>query len=129
MKLHDLIGLAVIAFILLACLYGLYRISKPVFYTKEEYEERMKKGSGIARGAMNALMYPFEELIHPKAVEAVRVKRDMKAGYYNAQQENGDGLDDHESLAAEHKEIPQYTGNKNRVGLLRLFLNVFRFRR
>ena len=55
MNLSDLTGLAVIAFILFAGLYALYRISKPVSYTKEEYEERMKKGSGIARGAMNAL--------------------------------------------------------------------------
>jgi len=128
MNLNDITGLAVIAFILFAGLYALYRISKPVSYTKEEYEERMKKGSGIARGAMNALMYPFEELIHPKAVEAVQVKRDMKAGYYNVLQEDGDG-DGHELLARERKEVLEGTGNKKRIGLLRLFLNVLRFRR
>ncbi len=91
MDFSDLIGLFVLLFIALCGLYGLYRISTPINYTKEEYEKRLSKGSGIARGAMNALMYPIEELLHPKAVEAIHVIKDVNQGHYDVLQESGDG--------------------------------------
>ncbi len=129
----DAVGLLTLIFVVLCGLYGLDRITKPISYTKEEYEKRLKKGSGIARGTMNAMMYAVEELLHPKAVQAIHVERDMKAGYYDVQQENGNGFDEHCLMIpqAEMKtENPRPQGRANRIGkLLQSILNAFRLRR
>jgi hypothetical protein len=132
MNSNDIIGLSVILLILLSGLYGLHRISRPIPYTKEEYEKRLSKGSGIARGAMNAMMYPFEELLHPKIVEAIHVMKDMKAGYYDVQQENGDGFDVNSPIipqVIERKEIHSIRSRKIGISnLLRRVLSAFRLR-
>jgi hypothetical protein len=132
MSSNDIIGLAVILLLLLSGLYGLLRISRPIPYTKEEYEKRLSKGSGIARGAMNAMMYPFEELLHPKIVEAIHVMKDMKAGYYDVQQENGGQFDDISPTipqVIERKEIHRTRSRKNGISnLLRRVLGAFRLR-
>ena len=87
MNTNDICGLAIILVVLLCGLIGLDRISRPTTLTQEEYEERLRRSSGLARGAMNALMYPLQELWHPKAVEAIHVIKDMRQGYYDSQQE------------------------------------------
>jgi hypothetical protein len=121
MNSNDIFGLSIIFLVLLSGLYGLHRISRPIPCTKEEYEKRLSKGSGIARGAMNALMYPFEELLHPKVVESIHVIKDMKAGYYDVQQANGDSFDGNSPIIAqvsETKEIIRIRRRKNRVSNL-----------
>ncbi len=131
MNSEDLIGLSVLMLIALCSLYGLHRITKPVSYTKEEYEKRLKKGSGIAVGAVNALMYPLQELWHPKAVEAVHVIKDMRQGYYDAQQESGDGLDSADLVVAEitSRESRQVGSRASRINkLFQSILSVFRRR-
>jgi hypothetical protein len=132
MNSGDIIGILIILLLLICGLYGLHRISTPISYTKEEYEKRLSKGSGIARGAMNAMMYPFEEVLHPKIVEAIHVMKDMKAGYYDVQQENGDSFDENSPatpLASERKEIHRIRSRKNGLSnLLRLVLGAFRLR-
>jgi hypothetical protein len=132
MNSNDIVGLAIIFLILLSGLYGLYRISRPIPYTKEEYEKRLSKGSGIARGAMNAMMYPFEELLHPKVVESLHVMKDMKAGYYDVQQENGDSFDENSLIipqVIERKEIHSIRRRKNRISnLLWRFASALRLR-
>jgi len=133
MNFNDLIGLFALLFIASCGLYGLYRISTPVDYTREEYEKRLSKGSGIARGTMNALMYPIEELLHPKAVEAIHVIKDVKHGHYDALQESGDGANDHLLVISRAGEITRSSHARTRTltfgGLLRRVLNVFRQRR
>jgi len=133
MNFNDLIGLLALLFILLCGLYGLYRISTPVNYTREEYEKRLSKGSGIARGTMNALMYPIEELLHPKAVEAIHVIKDVKHGHYDALQESGDGANDGLLVISRAGEIAKRRHARSRANsfgsLLRRVLNVFRQRR
>lgn len=131
MTAYDLVGLSTLLFVVLCGLYGLYRITKPVPYTKEEYEKRLKKSSGIAGSALNAMMYPLQELLNPKAVEAVHVKKDMKAGYYDVQQANGEPLDE-QNLGlgqTELKEAFDVTNRGNSISPLRRFLNLFRWRR
>jgi hypothetical protein len=127
----DLIGLSIFLFVVLCGLYGLYRISKPVAYTQEEYEKRLKEGTGIARGTFNAAMYPLQELLNPKAVEAIQVERDMKAGYYDVKQTNGDLLDEHklDLPQPELKAASDVTNREKRVSPLRRFLDLFRTRR
>lgn len=90
----DLIRLSIGLLILLWAVYGLNRITRPSTLTQEEYEERLRKGSGIARGAMNAGFYAIQQWMHPKAAEAVAVQKDMREGHYESQQESGDDLDD-----------------------------------
>lgn len=130
MNPYDLIGLAVLLLIILGALYGLHRITRPVNYTKEVYERRLKKGTGIARGVMNAGMYPFEELLNPKAVEAVHVKKDMKAGYYDTRQEDGEGIDDPGSAPPpEGQEVYEPGNRRTRPPFLQRLFKVLRFRR
>ena len=129
MNVHDLFGLSIIVLIILCGFYGLYRITKPVDYSQEAYERRLKKGSGIARGTMNAMMYAMQELMHPKAVQAVHVERDMKAGYYDVQQETGDKLGERDLSPLPEQEVSHRTDRRRRVGIFRRLLNVFRSRR
>ncbi|HEX8175446.1 MAG TPA: hypothetical protein VF543_10025 [Pyrinomonadaceae bacterium] len=131
MNAYDLVGLAILLLIILGAVYGLHRITKPVEYTKEVYEERLRKGTGIARGAMNAMMYPVEELLNPKAVEAVHVKKDIRAGYYDVQQENGEGQYEQDSVLSQEDErnTRELEKRRERPRLLQRFLNLFRFQR
>ena len=133
MSYDDIIGLSIILLVVLGGCYGLHRITKPVAYTKEEYEKRLKKGSGIASGAMNAMLYPFQEWWNPKAVEAIHVIKDMQQGYYDAQQDSGDGSGEH-SLTPQQMEISRQPHSNHKQsgrmsGLLRRALRVFRLRR
>jgi len=90
---NDLLWLCAAALVLMCGLYGLHRISRPAALTQEEYEERLRKGSGIARGAMNAGFYAIQQWLHPKAAEAVAVQKDLREGYYDGQQTPGDDHD------------------------------------
>jgi hypothetical protein len=133
MNYNVIIGLSIILLVALGACYGLHRITKPVAYTKEEYEKRLKKSSGIAGSAMNAMLYPFQEWWNPKAVEAIHVIKDMREGYYNAQQDSGDGLGEY-SLVVSHMDVSKQPHNTRKQtngisGLLRRALDVFRLRR
>ena len=128
----DVIGLSVLIVLALCGVFGLYRITKPVSYTKEEYEKRLKKSSGIAAGTMNALMYPLQELWHPKAVAAIHVIKDLRQGYYDSQQESGDGLDSRGLVIphAESKKDRQVRNSPGRVSnLFKRLLGILRQRR
>ncbi|HEX8921277.1 MAG TPA: hypothetical protein VF766_07345 [Pyrinomonadaceae bacterium] len=94
MNSNDLVWTLVALLILLWGAYGLYRISRPVSLTEQEYDERLRKGSGIARGAMNAGFYAIQQWLHPKAAEAVAIQKDLREGYYDSQQTSGDDLDE-----------------------------------
>jgi hypothetical protein len=97
MNSNDLIWLCAAALVLLWGVYGLHRISRPSELTQEEYEERLRKGSGIARGAMNGGFYAIQQWLHPKAAAAVAIQKDLREGYYDNQQTPGDGLDEEQS--------------------------------
>ncbi|MEK6279474.1 MAG: hypothetical protein AABN95_03895 [Acidobacteriota bacterium] len=128
MNSGDLIGSSILLGIALCGVYGLYRITKPVSYTKEEYEKRLKKGSGIAAGTMNALMYPLQELWHPKAVAAIHVIKDLRQGYYDSQPDSSDEFDTHglvvdQTASTDGREA---RSSRSRVGrLLQRVLKVF----
>jgi hypothetical protein len=120
--------LSILLCVALCGVYGLHRVTMPVSYTKEEYEKRLKKGSGIAAGAMNALMYPLQQLLHPKAVEAVHVIKNVRQGYYDSQQETGDGLDNQGLVVhqARSRDGLKVRSSRSRVSqLLQRVLKVF----
>ncbi|HWS98723.1 MAG TPA: hypothetical protein VN256_00530 [Pyrinomonadaceae bacterium] len=91
---NDLLWLCLAALALLCGAYGLHRISRQSELTEAEYEERLRKGSGIARGAMNSGFYAIQQWLHPKAAEAVAVQKDLREGYYDSQQTPGDDHDE-----------------------------------
>ena len=91
----DWIGLAIIALVLVGALVGMsYLGRKPRRMTVEEYEQRVAEAKGTTRGAAVAGLYAMQKLLNPKAVEAVEVQRDLKAGFYNDAEKRGDGDDD-----------------------------------
>ena len=93
MNTNDLLWLCAAALVLLWGAYGLHRVSRPAALTEKEYEERLRKGSGIARGAMNAGFYAIQQWLHPKAAEAVAVQKDLREGYYDGRQTPSDDHD------------------------------------
>src|ERR1044071_4538414 len=91
----DWIGLGIIVFVVAGALVGMsYLGRKPKHLTTEEYERRVAEARGTTRGAAIAGLYAMQKLLNPKAVEAIEVQRDLKAGFYNDAEKKGDGGDD-----------------------------------
>jgi hypothetical protein len=84
----DWIGLGIIVLVVFGALVGMsYLGRKPKPMTADEYERRVAE----ARGAGVAGLYAMQKLLNPKAVEAIEVQRDLKAGFYNDAENKGDG--------------------------------------
>ena len=90
----DWIGLGIILVVVVGALVGMsYLGRKPKQVTTEEYERRVAEARGTTRGAAIAGLYAIQKLLNPKAVEAIEVQRDLKAGFYNDAEKKGDGDD------------------------------------
>src|ERR1044071_6197113 len=90
--MSDWIGLGIIVLVAVGALVGLsYLGKKPKPLTEEEYEQRVADAKGTTRAAALVGMNALNKMINPKAVEAVEVLKDMKAGYYNDEQTRGEG--------------------------------------
>ena len=90
--MSDWIGLGFIVLLVVGAVVGLsYLGRKPKPITTEEYERRVAEARGTTRAAALAGMNALNKMINPKAVEAVEVLKDMKAGYYNDEQKKGEG--------------------------------------
>ncbi len=88
----DWIGLGFILLVVAGALVGLsYLGRKPRPITTDEYERRVAEARGATRGAAVAGLYAMQKLLNPKAVEAIEVQRDLKAGFYNDAEKRGDG--------------------------------------
>ena len=88
----DWIGLAFIVLLVLGALYGLSRLGRePKEMTAEEYERRVAEAKGSTRSAALAGMTALDTFINPKAAKAVEVQQDLKAGYYNDEEREGEG--------------------------------------
>lgn len=88
----DWIGLVVIVLLLAGALFGLSHLSKPAkSLSQEEYEQRVAESRGFASAGAMAGLYALQKLLTPKAVEAIEVQRDLKAGFYNDQEKKGEG--------------------------------------
>ena len=90
--MNDWVGLGIIVLVAVVALVGLSRLGKkPKPLSKEEYEKRVADGRGLASAGAFSGLYALNKLLNPKAVEAVEVQRDLKAGYYDDQEEEGEG--------------------------------------
>jgi len=91
----DLIGLGLIVFLILCGLWGLSHISKPYDVTTAEFEKRAHEAPSLISAGMSGL----QKMLDPAAGKAMEVQEDFKQGYYNGEQESGDGPEagDHEN--------------------------------
>lgn len=90
----DWLGLGVFVLALVGAVAGLSHLGKPREpMSAEEFERRAAEARGTTRGAVFAAMHALQKLINPKAAEAVEVQRDLRAGFYDDQDESGDGED------------------------------------
>ena len=90
--MSDWIGLGIFVLVVVVALVGLSHLGKtrkPL--TEDEYEQRVAEAKGTTRAAALAGMNALNKMINPKAVEAVEVLKDLKAGYYNDEQTKGEG--------------------------------------
>ena len=90
--MSDWIGLGVIVLVAAGALVGLSQLSKtrkPL--TAEEYERRVAEAKGAARGVAVAGLGALDKFVNPKAAQAIEVQQDLKAGYYDDQEEEGEG--------------------------------------
>jgi hypothetical protein len=96
--MSDWIGLGLIAFLVLCGLFGLSQLSKPYDVTIEEFEKRAHEAPGMLSAGISGL----QKMLDPAAGKAMEVQEDFKQGYYNGEQESGDGP---EAGDPENKEI------------------------
>ncbi|HEY9282846.1 MAG TPA: hypothetical protein VIP46_05280 [Pyrinomonadaceae bacterium] len=106
----DWLGLGVIVVLIVLALVGMARLGTPrEEMTPEEFEERARTG-----GHTRAGLFGLQQWLHPKAVKAIEVQQDLKAGYYNKKRVPGDGEDDEEE--AESAAAGSRGGAANRRG-------------
>jgi hypothetical protein len=88
----DWIGLGIIVLVVVGAVVGLsYLGKKPKPLTEEEYEQRVAEAKGTTRGAAIAGLSALDTFVNPKAAKAVAVQQDLKAGYYDDQEKEGEG--------------------------------------
>ena len=90
--MSDWIGLVIFVLVVVGALVGLSHLGKkPKPLTEEEYEQRVADAKGTTRGAAIAGLNALDSFVNPKAAKAVAVQQDLKAGYYDDQEEEGEG--------------------------------------
>ena len=85
--MSDWIGLAVIAFLVLCGILGLWQISKPYEVTPEEFEKRAAEAPSLLSAGFTGL----QKMLDPTAKKAVEAQEDFKQGRFDAEQAKGDG--------------------------------------
>lgn len=85
--MSDLIGIGFIALLVLAGIFGLLKLSQPYDVTTEEFEKRAHEAPSLISAGMSGL----QKLLDPAVGKAMEVQEDFKQGYYNGEQESGDG--------------------------------------
>ena len=84
--MSDWIGLAIIGFLVLCGVFGLYYLSKPYDVSTEEFERRAQEGPGL----LNASLVGLQKALDPAMQKAVEAQEDLRQGRYNKKQESGD---------------------------------------
>ncbi|HEX8473418.1 MAG TPA: hypothetical protein VF666_05260 [Pyrinomonadaceae bacterium] len=92
--MSDWIGLIFIVALVCVGLFSLSRLGKPPKpITPEEFERRVKEGPGAMSTGVGAGLHALQKLMNPKAAEAIEIQKDLRAGYYDDQDESGDDND------------------------------------
>ncbi len=96
----DWIGLGFIAILVLAALFGLYRLSKPYDVSPEEYEKRVQEGPGLVSAGMIGL----QKILEPGAKKAIEAREDIRRGRYNNKDQSGDPPEPGQEEAEDHND-------------------------
>jgi hypothetical protein len=84
--MNDLIGLAVIGFLILCAVLGLYGLSRPYNLTVEEFEKRAQEGPGL----LGAGLIGIQKALDPALEKAVIAQEDLREGRYDGEQGSGE---------------------------------------
>ncbi len=84
--MNDLIGLAVIGFLVLCAVLALYGLSRPYNLSVEEFEKRAQEGPGL----LGAGLVGLQKALDPALEKAVIAQEDLREGRYNKEQGSGD---------------------------------------
>jgi len=84
--MSDWIGLAIIGFVVLCGVLGLYALSKPYDVSPEEFEKRVQEGPGL----LGASLIGLQSALDPSKQKSVEVVEDLKRGVYDGEQDSGD---------------------------------------
>ena len=88
--MNDWIGLGIILVIVFGGLYALVRANEPRKpLTEEEFQKRAHESASMMGAGMNAL----QQMLNPSVKKAEAVIQDMRQGFYDGEQESGDGND------------------------------------
>jgi hypothetical protein len=93
--MNDLIGLAVIGFLILCAVLGLYGLSRPYNLSVEEFEKRAQEGPGL----LGAGLVGLQKALDPALEKAVIAQEDLREGRYNKEDGSGEPPEagDHEN--------------------------------
>ena len=84
----DWVGLIFLVLVVVGAVVGLSFLGrKPKPLTEEEYEQRVREGTGT----MSAGVMGLQKILDPATGRAVAAIQDLKAGYYDDQEEEGEG--------------------------------------
>lgn len=103
----DWIGLGVIAFILLCGLFGLLWLSKPRKITQEEYEKRLKDGTGSLSTAVMGL----QKLLQPELEKAIEAQQHLHNPRFGEEDESGEGSDDEDETTPREMKSTKPSSN------------------
>ncbi len=84
--MSDWIGLAIIGFLILCGVFGLWGLSRPYDVSVEEFERRAKEGPGL----ISAGLVSLQKALDPAMEKAVEAQEDLKQGRYDGEQGSGE---------------------------------------
>jgi hypothetical protein len=83
----DWIGLGFIGLLILAGLFGLWKLSQPYEVSVEEFEKRAAEQPSLLSAGFTGL----QKMLDPAAKKAVEAQEDFKQGRFDDKQAKGDG--------------------------------------
>lgn len=91
--MNDWIGLGIFVAVVVLAVVASSQLGKPPKrITVEEFEKRARSGAFTRAG-----MFALQQLLNPKAAQAMEVQQDLRHGYYNKKRVPGDGEDGEET--------------------------------
>ncbi len=84
--MNDFIGLAIIGFLVLCAVLGLYGLSRPYNVSVEEFEKRAQEGPGL----LGAGLIGIQKALDPAMEKAVIAQEDLREGRYDGEQGSGE---------------------------------------
>ena len=85
--MSDWIGLAVIGFLVLCGVVGLWWIARPYEVSVDEFEKRAAEAPSLLSAGFTGL----QKILDPATKKAVEAQEDFKEGRFDVEQAKGDG--------------------------------------